>query len=65
MVGAVSCVSGEGFPGDEGFVAVGGGVEGDGLCGVKDEREGEGEGEEEVTGLWYVVCGMDLVGMML
>lgn len=53
MVGAVSCVSGEGFPRDEGFVAVGGGVEGDGVCGVEDQGEGEGEGEEEVTG-----CGL-------
>ena len=53
MVGAVSCVSSQGFPGDEGFVAVDGGVEGDGICGVEDEGEGEGEGEEEVTG-----CGL-------
>ena len=52
MVGAVSCVSGQGFPGDEGFVTVGGGVEGDGVCGIEDEGEGEGEGEKEVTGLW-------------
>lgn len=58
MVGAVSCVSGEGFPGDEGFVAVDGGVEGDGVCGAEDEGEGEGEREEEVT-------GMGLVEMML
>lgn len=65
MVGAVSCVSSQGFPGDEGFVAVDGGVEGDGICGVEDEGEGEGEGEEEVIWLWLVVCRMGLVGMML
>lgn len=67
MVGAVSCVSGQGFPRDEGFVAAGGGVEGDGFCGVEDEGEREGEGEEEVTGcgLRYVGCGMGLVGIML
>lgn len=64
MVGAVSCVSGQGFPGDEGFVAAGGGVEGDGVCGVEDEGEREGKGKEEVTGggLRYVGCGWAWLG---
>lgn len=55
MVGSVSCLSGEGFSGDAGFVGSRGEVKGVGVCGVEHQGEREGEGEKEVLRIAFTV----------